>query len=77
MLPDDLDARLAFEARRRGQSVAAVAREAIGVYLRGHEVDDEPSFIGLGDGVGDGTTSDHVDEVVRRLVDERHERGAR
>lgn len=49
MLPDDVDARLRLEARRRGQSIAQVAREAIE-----REVPAPPDgrlgFFAIGDG---------------------------
>lgn len=69
MLPDDLDARLRYEAQRRGAPVAELVREAVGAYL----VRDGPplSFIGLGE--GDARTSEAVDEAVAQLVSERHD----
>jgi hypothetical protein len=73
MLPEELDARLRFEARRRGVSIADVAREAIASYLPEPADADRFSFIGVGEAGRD--VSERVDEEVGRLVADRHERG--
>jgi predicted transcriptional regulator len=70
MLPDELDARLRFEARRRGVSIADLAREAIASYL------PEPpaerfTFVGIGESA-EHDTSERVDAEVARLVSRRH-----
>src|SRR5579875_1539211 len=49
MLPDDVDARLRLEARRRGQSIAQVAREAIERELPAPG-DGRLGFFAVGDG---------------------------
>lgn len=71
MLPDDLDTRLRFEARRRGRSIADVVREAIATYL------PEPpaerfTFMAVGESADDDT-SERVDAEVSRLVSQRHD----
>jgi plasmid stability protein len=69
MLPDELDARLRYEARRRGVSIADLAREAIGAYLPTPPEDQPLSFIGLGDGDGAPvarSAEDHLAEVFER-----------
>lgn len=79
MLSDDLDARLRFEARRRGGSIADVAREAIAAYLPEPADADRFTFIDAADADGDaaGDLSERVDEEVSRLVRERHEQESR
>ena len=74
MLPDDVDDRLRLEARRRGTSIAQVAREAIEERLpppaQGHL-----SFFGVGEG-SPRDASQRVDELVTKSVRRRHaERG--
>lgn len=66
MLPEDLEARLRFEARRRGVSVAEVSREAISAYLREPPGHRPASFIGLGE--GDERLSEYVDELLREAI---------
>jgi predicted transcriptional regulator len=71
MLPDELDAQLRLEARRRGVSLADLAREAIGSYLTDRE-HSPLSFIGLGEGELDD--AGRVEQEVGKLVAERHDR---
>jgi hypothetical protein len=71
MLPDDLSDRLRYEARRRGVSIADVAREAISAYLPEPDADRPLSFVGLGDGADDD--AERLDAEVARLVGERHD----
>jgi hypothetical protein len=78
MLPDELDARLRFEARRRGVSLADLAREAIGSYLPAPTGEEPLSFIGLEPEAGstadaDVPVSEDVDAVVSELVRRRHD----
>ena len=61
MLPDDLDARLRLEARRRGVSVAHVAREAIERELP-RRADGSLSFFAVGEG-SPRDASERVDGV--------------
>jgi predicted DNA-binding protein len=62
MLPEDVDARLRLEARRRGVSVAQVAREAIERELP-PQPDGRLSFFAVGDG-SPRDASERVDELV-------------
>ena len=74
MLPDDVDARLRLEARRRGQSIAHVAREAIERELP-PPPDGRLGFFAIGDG-SPADASERVDELVAASV-QRRRRGRR
>lgn len=52
-LPDDLDAKLRFEARRRGMTISELSREAIATYLAA----DGPRRL-RGAGAGDSGLAD-------------------
>ncbi len=69
MLPEDVDIRLRNEARRRGTSVAEVAREAIEKQLP-PQPDGRLSFFGVGDG-SPKDASERVDELVAASVHRR------
>ncbi len=69
MLPDDIDLRLRHEARRRGTSVAQVAREAIEQQLP-EQPDGSLSFFAVGDG-SPRDASERVDELVAKSVGKR------
>jgi hypothetical protein len=70
MLPEEIDRRLRLEARRRGVSIAEVAREAIEDHLPPTAV-RRPGFFGIGEGdPSDG--SERVDELVGDAVAARH-----
>ena len=69
MLSDDLDARLRFEARRRGVSVAQIAREATERDLPTQE-DGRLSFFGIGEGPP-RDASERFDELVAAPVQAR------
>ncbi|CAN5198688.1 hypothetical protein BH23ACT9_BH23ACT9_00440 [soil metagenome] len=78
MLPEDVDAQLRYEARRRGVSLADLAREAIVAYLPAPSDDDALSFFDLG-GTEETDLSERVNEVVsgamtRRAASDRPER---
>ncbi|HLI32723.1 MAG TPA: CopG family transcriptional regulator [Solirubrobacteraceae bacterium] len=73
MLPEETDARLRPEARRRGTSVAAVAREAIEKQLP-PQPEGRLSFFAVGDG-SPRNASERVDELVGKSV--RRRRAAR
>jgi predicted DNA-binding protein len=73
MLSDDLDARLRLEARRRGVSVAQVARDAIERELPSQR-DGRLSFFAIGEG-SPRDASERVDEFVAKGVGRR--RGGR
>lgn len=66
MLSDDVSARLRYEARRRGVSVAEVVREAVELHLPGEPTAKPLSFVALGE--GEAGDSERVDEVVRGAV---------
>jgi len=74
MLPEDVDARLRLEARRRGQSIAQVAREAIERELP-PPADGRLGFFAIGDG-SSTDASERVEELVADSVRRRH-RGRR
>ena len=66
MLPDELDDRLRLEARRRGTSIADVARDAIDRQLPPAPKPGALSFFAVGDGPKD--VSERVDAHVARAV---------
>jgi hypothetical protein len=70
MLPDDVDARLRLEARRRGSSIADVAREAIDRQLPPGPTEGRLSFFSVGDG-SLADASERVDELVGKAVARR------
>ena len=71
MLPDDLDARLRHEARRRGVSIADVARQAIEQQLPEPPTDGALSFFAIGTG-GPADASGRVQDFVGAAVSRRH-----
>jgi hypothetical protein len=73
MLPDEVDARLRLEARRRGVSVAQVARDAIERELP-PPPDGRLGFFAVGEG-SPRNASERVDELVAKGVQRR--RGGR
>jgi hypothetical protein len=70
MLPDDVNARLRLEARRRGSSIADVAREAIERQLPPGPPDGSLSFFSIGEG-SPRDASERVDELVAEAVARR------
>jgi plasmid stability protein len=70
MLPDDVDARLRLEARRRGSSIADVAREAIDRQLPPGPTEGRLSFFSVGEG-SPVDASERVDELVGKAVARR------
>ena len=70
MLPDDLDARLRNEARRRGVSVAQVVREAVEQAIPAPEPGRPLAFFAVAEG-RPADASERVDEYVRRAVRRR------
>jgi len=70
MLPDDVDARLRLEARRRGSSIADVAREAIERQLPAPAPDGRLGFFSVGQG-SPVDASERVDELVGKAVARR------
>lgn len=71
MLPDDIDARLRLEARRRGTSIADVAREALERQLPAPAQDGPLGFFAVGEGDPDDV-SEHVDDYVAKAI-RRHD----
>jgi plasmid stability protein len=76
MLPDDVDARLRLEARRRGSSIADVAREAIDQQLPHPPADGRLSFFAVGEG-SPADVSERVDEFVAKGVARRKSGGSK
>jgi Ribbon-helix-helix protein, copG family len=70
MLPDDVEARLRVEARRRGVPIAEVVREAVERHLPAPEPGRPLSFFDVGEG-GPADASERVDEYVGRAVRRR------
>jgi hypothetical protein len=70
MLPDEVDARLRLEARRRGRSIADVAREAIERQLPPAPEGGALGFFAIGEG-GPPDVSERVDEFVGQSVGRR------
>lgn len=71
MLPEDVDARLRREARRRGGSIADVAREAIEEYLPEPPRPGPLGFFAVGDG-DPPDVSERADEFVSEAIARRH-----
>lgn len=71
MLPDDLDARLRHEARRRGVSIADVTRHAIEQQLPEPTPDGALSFFAIGPG-GPSDASTRVEDFVGPAISARH-----
>lgn len=70
MLPDELDARIRLEARRRGVSIADVAREAIEQHVAGAVPTGRLGFFAIGEGSPvDG--SERIDELVGQAIARR------
>ena len=71
MLPDELDHRLRLEARRRGSSIADVARDALDRQIPPAPGPGALSFFAIGEGKPEDV-SEHVDQYVDRVVSRRH-----
>lgn len=70
MLPDELDARIRLEARRRGLSIADIARQAIEQHLPAPAPTGHLGFFAIGEG-GPIDASERVDELVGKAVARR------
>jgi hypothetical protein len=70
MLPDELDARIRLEARRRGVSIADIAREAIEQHVPGPVPGGRLGFFAIGEG-GPIDASERVDEFVGKAIARR------
>ena len=68
-LPDDVDARLRLEARRRSCSVAAVAREALDRHLPQPKVSARRhlSFFGIGEG-SPADVSERIEDFIGQAL---------
>jgi hypothetical protein len=71
MLPDDIDARLRREAKRRGVSIADVAREAIDRHVASPRSDGPLGFFAIGEG-SSPDDSERVDELLGDAFRRRH-----
>jgi hypothetical protein len=67
MLPDELDVRIRLEARRRGVSIADIAREAIAQHLSSPAPAGRLSFFAVGEGRS-SDASERVDELVGKAI---------
>ncbi|MHB1486958.1 MAG: ribbon-helix-helix protein, CopG family [Acidimicrobiales bacterium] len=74
MMPEEIDARLRLEARRRGVSIAEVVREAIEHHLPDSPTTGRLGFFAVGDG-GPADTSERVGEFVAQAVSRRRRTG--
>lgn len=70
MLPDDLDTRIRLAARRRGVSIADVAREAIERHLPAPAQTGRLGFFDIGEGKP-ADASERVDELVGKAIARR------
>jgi plasmid stability protein len=75
MLPDELDVRLRLEAKRRGTSIADVAREAIDRHVQPARPEGRLSFFAIGEG-SPPDASEQVDELVGDALARRHDEAA-
>ena len=73
MLPDEVEAQLRLEARRRGVPIAQIVREAVEREFASPEPGRPLSFFGIGAG-GPADASERVDEYVTRAVRRRRRR---
>lgn len=76
MLPDETDARLRVEARRRRVPIAEVVREAVERHLPSPRSGRPLSFFAIGEG-GPADASERVDEYVRAAVARKAKRRPR
>jgi hypothetical protein len=70
MFPDDVEARLRLEARRRGVPIAQIVREAVEREFASSERVQPLGFFGIGEG-GPADASERVDDYVTRAVRKR------
>lgn len=67
MFPEEVDARLRHEARRRGVPVAQIVREAVEEHLPAPDAERPLGFFAIGDArPADG--SERVEEIVGRAI---------
>lgn len=72
MLSDELDARIRLEARRRGSSIADIAREAIDQHVPSLEPAGRLGFFAIGEG-GPIDASERVEELVGKAIARRRQ----
>lgn len=71
VLPDEVDAQLRYEARRRGVSMTELAREAITAYLV--EPPGEGRDLSIFDlGEGDVDSASNIDHYVAEAIERHH-----
>lgn len=70
ILPDEMEARLRREARRRQTSMAEIAREALTAYLP-PPTEGRLSFTAIGESEEDDTAA-RAEEIVAELISRRH-----
>ncbi|MGH9008040.1 MAG: CopG family transcriptional regulator [Acidimicrobiales bacterium] len=70
MLPDELNVRIRLEARRRGVSIADVAREAIDQHVPDPTRKGQLGFFAVGEGEP-SDASERVDEFVSAAIARR------
>lgn len=71
MLPEDTDARLRLEARRRGVPIAVVVRDAVEHHLPPPSPGRRPAFFAIGE-EGPADSAERVDEIVLEVFNRRH-----
>ncbi len=77
MLPDDVDARLRLEARRRGVSIAELTRTALEAQLPPAPQEGAPlSFFAVGEG-GPADAARRAEELVADAIERRAQPGGR
>jgi Arc/MetJ-type ribon-helix-helix transcriptional regulator len=73
MLPDDMAARLRYEAGRRGVSTAELVREAVERYLPPAKPGRKLAFFAIGEGRS-SDDSERVDEIVLEAIERKRGR---
>lgn len=66
-IPDELDARIRLEARRRGVSIAAITREALERSVPGPTLSGRLGFFAVGEG-NPLEASERVDKLVGEAI---------
>ena len=76
-IPDDLDAKLRHEAKRRGSTISEVTREALEAHLGGGEPVRRPILMSLvGSYQGDEElVAERIDEFFLQGLEEKRRRG--
>jgi Ribbon-helix-helix protein, copG family len=76
-IPDDLDARLRHEAKRRGTTISEITREALEAHLGGDGPVRRPILMSLAGAFrsGEGDLSRRIDELFLEGLEEKKRRG--